>query len=68
MTTRDDDVRVRPGRGGSLHDADALAARLAKLPDVVEATPVLGAAQLERRFRVLPLRSALGGTEDGVTV
>jgi ABC-type lipoprotein release transport system permease subunit len=38
------DVRVRPGRGVSLHDADALAARLAKLPDVVEATPVLGAA------------------------
>jgi ABC-type lipoprotein release transport system permease subunit len=37
------DVRVRPGRGVVLHDAEALSARLAKVPGVLEATPVLAA-------------------------
>jgi lipoprotein-releasing system permease protein len=34
-------VRVRPGRGVVLHEADALAAQLGKVSGVVEATPVL---------------------------
>lgn len=37
------DVRVRPGRGVVLHDAEALSARLDKVPGVLEATPVLAA-------------------------
>jgi ABC-type lipoprotein release transport system permease subunit len=37
------DVRVRPGRGVVLHDADELSAQLGKVPDVLEATPVLAA-------------------------
>jgi ABC-type lipoprotein release transport system permease subunit len=37
------DVRVRPKRGRFLRDADALAARLSRLPGVTEATPVIGA-------------------------
>jgi ABC-type lipoprotein release transport system permease subunit len=37
------DVRVRPERGLYLRDADALTARLSRLPRVAEATPVVGA-------------------------
>jgi ABC-type lipoprotein release transport system permease subunit len=37
------DVRVRPERGLYLREAEALAARLSRLPHVVEATPVVGA-------------------------
>jgi lipoprotein-releasing system permease protein len=37
------DVRVRPGHGVVLHDADELSAQLAKVPSVLEATPVLAA-------------------------
>jgi putative ABC transport system permease protein len=38
------DVRVRPRRGLFIRDADDLAARLARLPGVTEATPVIAAA------------------------
>ena len=37
------DVRVRPRRGVLIRDADLLAARLALIPGVTEATPVVGA-------------------------
>jgi ABC-type lipoprotein release transport system permease subunit len=37
------DIRVRPGHGVVLHGADSVAARLSRLPGVIEATPVLGA-------------------------
>ena len=37
------DVRVRPNKGLYLRDADALASRLSRLPQVTEATPVVGA-------------------------
>jgi len=37
------DVRVRPRRGVFVRDADALAATLARIPGVVEATPVVSA-------------------------
>ena len=37
------DVRVRPRRGAFLRDADGLAARLARIPGVTEATPVISA-------------------------
>jgi lipoprotein-releasing system permease protein len=37
------DVRVRPLHGLYLRDADALTARLARVRDVIEATPVVGA-------------------------
>jgi ABC-type lipoprotein release transport system permease subunit len=40
------DVRVRPRRGPYLHDAEALASRLSRLPRVSEATPVVGAVAL----------------------
>jgi hypothetical protein len=38
------DVRVHARRGSFIRDADALATRLQRIPGVVEATPVLGAA------------------------
>lgn len=37
------DVRVRPRHGLFLRDADELAARLSKIPGIVEATPVVSA-------------------------
>src|SRR5439155_5244263 len=37
-------VRVRPGRGNSFGGADALAARLATIPGVADAVPVLALA------------------------
>ena len=42
------DVRVRPKKGLYLRDADALASRLSRLPQVIEATPVVGAVAQAR--------------------
>ena len=42
------DVRVRPNKGLYLRDSDALASRLSRLPQVIEATPVVGAVAQAR--------------------
>jgi hypothetical protein len=43
------DVRVRPRRGTFIRDADALAARVAELPGVVEATPSASGSSASNR-------------------
>jgi lipoprotein-releasing system permease protein len=54
------DIRVRPGHGVVLHDADSVVARLSRLPEVIEATPVLGAPASVRAHGHATSLSVLG--------